>query len=158
MKGMRYAEKSSTARFSRCSAARFPIPSSNSWIFVLCRFSIKRISCASASVRFRTVAGIVLLPANFDARKRRAPATSSYTPFAPSCDGRTRIACKTPCNWMLAALCCARRFVPAALNYRVVGGGSRTAGHIIFRVNKAISSNPGLYAIRSFEGVYLNYR
>ena len=49
---------------------------------------------------------------------------------------------------MLSALRSARRFVPAAWGYRVVGGGKRAAGHIIFRVNTAISSNPGPYAIR----------
>src|SRR5467141_441119 len=61
------------------------------------------ISRHSESLRSRTVAGIVLLVANFDARKRRAPATNSYALPSPSGTGRTRIACKTPCNRMLSA-------------------------------------------------------
>src|SRR5882724_6027317 len=61
------------------------------------------ISRHSESLRFRTVAGIVLLVANFDARKRRAPATNSYALPSPSGTGRTRIACQTPCNRMLSA-------------------------------------------------------
>src|ERR1700730_12059921 len=68
-----------------------------------CKFSTSWISRHSESLRFRTVAGIVLLAASFDARKRRAPATNSYMPASPSGAGRTRIACKTPCNRMLSA-------------------------------------------------------
>jgi hypothetical protein len=37
-------------------------------------------------------------------------------------------------------------------------GDERSGGYIILRENVAISSSPGLYAIRPFDGAYLNYR
>ena len=49
------------------------------------------------------VAGVLSCFASFEARKRRAPATSSYIPASPSGSGRTRIGCRTPCCLMFSA-------------------------------------------------------
>src|SRR5437867_128365 len=64
-----------------------------------CRFSIRAISRAVESSKRSTIAGIVSLPASFDARQRRSPAMISYSLPA----GRTRIGCSTPCSRMDAA-------------------------------------------------------
>src|SRR5438552_1539122 len=63
------------------------------------RFSMSAISSAVASSKRSTIAGIVSLPASFDARQRRSPAMISY----PSPAGRTRIGCSTPCSRIDAA-------------------------------------------------------
>src|SRR5438132_11584841 len=64
-----------------------------------CRFSIRAISSAVASSKRSTIAGMVSLPASFDARQRRSPAMISY--WSPA--GRTRIGCRTPCSRIDAA-------------------------------------------------------
>src|SRR5438874_3223034 len=64
-----------------------------------CRFSIRAISSAVASSKRSTIAGMVSLPASFEARQRRSPAMISYS----SPDGRTRIGCSTPCSRIDAA-------------------------------------------------------
>src|SRR6266550_2359677 len=64
-----------------------------------CRFSMSAISRAVESSKRSTIAGIVSLPASFDARQRRSPAMISY--WSPA--GRTRIGCRTPCSRIEAA-------------------------------------------------------
>src|SRR5438445_4462143 len=64
-----------------------------------CRFSISAISSAVASSNRSTIAGIVSLPASFEARHRRSPAMI----WKSSPAGRTRIGCSTPCSRIDAA-------------------------------------------------------
>src|SRR2546427_766743 len=64
-----------------------------------CRFSMRAISRAVESSKRSTIAGIVSLPASFDARQRRSPAMISYSLPA----GRTRIGWSTPCSRIDAA-------------------------------------------------------
>ena len=51
------------------------------------------ISAACCSETRRTIAGIVVFPASFEARHRRSPSTSTYRPAVP---GRTTIGWTTP--------------------------------------------------------------
>src|SRR5438105_12798313 len=64
-----------------------------------CRFSMRAISSAVASSKRSTIAGIVSLPASFEARQRRSPAMI----WKSSPAGRTRIGCSTPCSRIDAA-------------------------------------------------------
>src|SRR5438132_3591051 len=66
------------------------------------RFSISAISSAVASSKRSMIAGIVSLPASFEARQRRSPAMIWYSSPA----GRTRIGCSTPCSRIEAASSC----------------------------------------------------
>src|SRR6266508_4512032 len=57
------------------------------------------ISSAVASSKRSMIAGMVSLPASFEARQRRSPAMISYCWPA----GRTRMGCRTPCSRIEAA-------------------------------------------------------
>src|SRR5579864_5474774 len=99
---------------------------------VLKEHSTTWASIASASVSLTTRTGMESSSAILAARRRRAPATTSYLLGSNS---RTKRGARTPCVLKLAAFCVVQRFVAADAKARVGSGGGRSEGHITITVS-----------------------